>query len=107
MRQGDIVALEFPFSDLSEKKFRPAVILSHASYNRNKNVILAGIYGSRTPLSIPLSNADLTKKKLKKDSYISLQNIFSAEKKLLIKSVDSLSKKKLTAVLGEVRSCFS
>ena len=104
MRQGDIVALEFPFSDLSDKRFRPAVILSNRTYNRHKNVILAGIYGSSTPLSIPLTNVDLIKKKLKKDSYVSLQNVFSADKSLLIKSVDSLSKKKLAAILDDLHA---
>ena len=39
--------------------------------------ILAGIYSKAKPHSIRLTNADLINKKLNKDSFISLQNIFS------------------------------
>lgn len=106
MKQGDIVTIAFPFSDLTEKKLRPALVLSNGAYNRNKNVVLAGIYGKKYPLAISITNDDLVRKKLRKESFISLQNIFSVEKALIGKSVDSLTKKSLDAVLASVRSCF-
>ena len=106
MKQGDIVVIEFPFSDLSEKKLRPAVVLSNDAYNKHKNLILAGIYGKKKPFSLPLTNADLKKKKLKKESWISLQNIFSAERALIGNTVDSLREKILLELLKKVGDCF-
>ena len=106
MKQGDIVPIEFPFSDLSARKVRPAVVLSNASYNKHKNLILAGIYGKQKPKSIPVTNRELTHKKLKKDSFISLQNIFSAEHSLVGAPVDSLTSVALAAVLKELRRCL-
>lgn len=106
MKQGDIVILSFPFADLSERKVRPAVVLSNAPYNRHKNVIVAGVYGTPQPRSIPLTNASLTKKKLMKDSYIGLQNLFSIERSLLGKTIDSLTPVARAGVLKAVRGCF-
>ena len=106
MKQGDIVAISFPFSDLSARKMRPALVLSNDSYNKHKNLILAGIYSKAKPHSIRLTNADLINKKLNKDSFISLQNIFSAERTIVGKTVDMLSDKALAAVLKKVRGCF-
>lgn len=106
MKQGDIVIIEFPFSDLSERKLRPAVVISNGRYNRYKNLILAGIYGKNKPLSLALTNADLKKKRLKKASWVSLQNIFSADAGLIGKTVDSLSEKALRDLLKRVGGCF-
>lgn len=106
MKQGDIVTIAFPFSDLTEKKLRPAVVLSNSDYNRHKNVVLAGIYGKRYPLSIAMTNNDLVRKKLRKDSFISLQNIFSVERVLVGQTIDSLTKKSLSSVLSATHSCF-
>lgn len=106
MKQGDIVLIEFPFSNLEERKLRPALVLSNNGYNRHKNLVLAGVYGAKYPLSIPLDNNDLIRKKLRKESFISLQNIFSAEKSLIGKTIDSLTKKSLMSVLVSVHDCF-
>lgn len=106
MRQGDIVILEFPFSNMSEKKLRPAVVLSSIRYNRHANVLLAGIYGKKQPFSIAITNADMRDGRLLKTSYISLQNIFSADKTLIKQIADTLRAGKFTEVLAEVRKCF-
>ncbi len=104
--QGDIVLIEFPFSDLSERKLRPALVLSNGAYNKHHNCILAGIYGTKKPFSIKLANTELVKKKLIKDSYISMQNVFSADQSLIGKTIDTLSPKALRESLQQLHNCF-
>ena len=106
MKQGDIVMLAFPYSDLSEKKWRPAVVLSNDEYNRYTNVLLAGIYGKKQPLSIQIVNRDLMQKQLEKTSYISIQNLMSIEKTLIQHRIDALTANKLKEVLSAARKCF-
>jgi len=55
MKQGEIVMLEFPFSNVAEKKWRPAVVLSNERYNRHANVLLAGVYGKKQPCSVRIT----------------------------------------------------
>ena len=107
MKQGDIVVLTFPFADLSGSKLRPAVVLSNTDYNKHHNVILAGIYGTKTPLAIALTNKDLVQKKLQKDSFISVQNIFSADKTHVLKVIDSLTRTKCATLTHAVKMYVS
>ena len=106
MTQGDIVLVQFPFSNLAEKKLRPALVLSNAPYNRHFNVLLAGIYSKEKPLSVPITHADVQRKRLVKASYISLQNLFSIEKTLVRHTIDALTKQKLAEVLAEAACCL-
>ena len=101
MNQGDIVMIEFPFSDASEKKLRPAVVLSNERYNGYANVLLAGIYGRKQPLSVRLTNADLEKQRLRKVSYVSMQNVFSAQKSLIKYTIDALTGRACKNILTE------
>ncbi|NBV76911.1 type II toxin-antitoxin system PemK/MazF family toxin [bacterium] len=106
MKQGDIITVAFPFSDLSEKKLRPAVVISNNRYNHHKNVILLGVYGKKTMNSLPLLNSELTRQKMIKESHISLQNMFSAEKVTMGKTIDSLTSNALQKLLQKVHVCF-
>lgn len=105
-RRGDIVIIEFPFSDVSEKKLRPAVVISNERYNGYANVLLAGIYGKKQPLSMRITNADLEKRRLRKVSYISMQNVFSAQKSLIKYIVDALTPRARDEILAEFIKCL-
>lgn len=101
MKQGDIVMIEFPFADVSEKKLRPAIVLSNERYNGYANVLLAGVYGKKQPLSVRITNADLEKRRLRRVSYISMQNVFSAQKSLIKFTVDALTPRTRKDILAE------
>lgn len=105
MKQGDIVLVQFPFSNLAEKKLRPALVLSNARYNRHFNVLLVGIYSKEKPLSVPITHTDVQLKRLIKTSHISLQNLFSIEKTLVRHTIDALTARKLKEVLAELMRC--
>ena len=104
MKQGDIVWLKFPFSNLTQQKLRPAVVLSNDRYNKYANVLLAGIYGKKQPLSMQITNRDLEQKKMQKTSYISFQNIMSVEKTLIGQRIDSLNAQRLQQVLRALQN---
>lgn len=106
MKQGDIVMIEFPFADDSEKKLRPAVVLSNERYNGHANVLLAGIYGKKQLLSVRVTNADLEKRRLRKVSYVSMQNVFSAQKSLVKYIVDALTPRTRDGILSESIKCL-
>lgn len=105
MKQGDIVVIEFPFSNIAEKKLRPALVISNSHYNRYANVLLAGIYGKKQPLSVALVADDVRSGTLRKSSHISLQNIFSADKLLIRHTVGTLTAAKLKEVLTQMQKC--
>ena len=86
IKQGDIVLLEYPSSNLEEKKLRPALIISNNSFNKNSSdcimVPLTSVIKDE-PYSIIVDSKDLSEGKLLKISRIKADKIFSIEKNLI------------------------
>lgn len=96
----DIILVEFPFSDLSSKKLRPALIISNEFFNKHNNILLIWIYWNMWNInySIELNNNDLKIWELNKTSYFRFHNIFSIDKKLVKWKIAELNKLKLDEV---------
>ena len=84
--QREIVLLSFPFSDLSASKVRPAIVISNDEYNSKFDDIIV------VPLTMNLkfkeyafviTNKDLVRGRLIKDSNVKVDRIFSVEKRLV------------------------
>jgi mRNA interferase MazF len=90
---GEVVLIQFPFTNQQGKKSRPAVVVSSHAYNENKpDVILAAITSQiHTPISFgealiyDWQSAGLLKPSLLKPV------LFTAEKSMLTKSLGTLS----------------
>ena len=106
MKQGDLVVVDFPYSDSSGSKLRPAVVLSNEKYNRHANVLIAGLYGKRQPFSVRITNEDVRKGRLHKISYVSLQNVFSVDKSLFTYTfAGTLVREKVKEIFAEFARC--
>lgn len=86
-RRGDIVIIGFPFSDFSQIKKRPALIISNKRVNYTGDYLMVQII-SKTHndiLSLPLNKADfVNSKELPLQSFIRLHKIFLLNEKLII-----------------------
>jgi|SRR3989344_3883483 len=99
--KGDIVVLEFPFSNLTEVKRRPSLILK---VPKGGDLIVSQITGNsyEPSLEISIKNNDFKEGKLKIDSYLRLDKIFSIEKSLIKYKIGSLKKDKFNEILNKV-----
>jgi mRNA interferase MazF len=90
--QGDIVIVQFPFSDQSASKVRPAIVISNSKINKTSDVILAAITSQyRTDeFSFPLKNEMLTIALHRDDCEVRCHNLFTAEKSVIAKKISSL-----------------
>lgn len=104
--QWDIVLVPFPFSDLTGKKQRPALVVSSDMYNTWCNVMLIGIYGNAwLPLyTYPLTPQDLSTGIMNKPSFIRYQNIFSIHTGLIIKTIGKVTPKTLHTIIQSMHS---
>ncbi len=59
-QQGDIVVVDFPFTDVSQTKKRPALVLSNQTINQTGDYLLVMITSQvkRDGLSIPITEVD-------------------------------------------------
>ena len=104
-KQGDIVVLELPFTDLLGSKLRPVLVLN--AIDLDNDIIVAKITSSPGLHRVPITQSDLVIGRLKKEpSYIDCSSIFTVEKKLVIKVVGKLAETALLKVKEELKSIF-
>ncbi len=99
--KGDIVVVPFPFSDLSNFKKRPALVISLL---KGDDLILCQITSQSIfdEYAIMLSNEDLASGSLKRKSNIRPNRIFTADEKIILYKVGSLKENKMTEVTNRL-----
>lgn len=101
--KGDIVVIEFPFSNLKESKRRPVFILK---VPKGDDIIVNQITGDsyERSVEIPITNSDFMNGSLKRISFVRIDKIASIEKSLIKYKVGSLKQIKANEILDNVCS---
>ena len=87
-KQGEILLIPLPFTDLSSQKQRPVLVLSNDDYNQTADdVIVAAITSNvdTKPYIVPLTNNDLSHGELKVNSCIRADKIYTLSQSIIIK----------------------
>ncbi len=97
--RGDVVAIPFPFSDLSTTKKRPALVLASLKYN---DFILCQITSKlkNDNYGIELKEKDFQKGSLKKISFARANRLFTAHQSLIIRKVGTIKETKLKEAIA-------
>lgn len=103
-RQGDLVLLSIPFSNLEERKVRPALIISNNVFNKKSDdcimVPLTGVIKNE-PYSVVINQENLDNGRLIKTSRIRVDKIFSVEKNLIRLRIGRLNQETFEKVKQE------
>ena len=86
-RQGDILLIPIPFTDLASNKKRPVLVLSNNDYNsKTEDIIVAAITSNLTEkdYTVMLSSKDLKEGSLKVDSSIRVDKIYTLSQSIII-----------------------
>jgi len=95
--------VRFPFSDLSQTKLRPAIVL--ADTGRNDWILCQVTSQSYTdPLAVEITNGDLANGSFKKDSYARPGKLFTANAAIMTKQIGELKSQKLEEIIRNVVS---
>lgn len=106
IKQQDIVWIIFPYSDMQETKFRPAVVVSNNNYNKNNPDIVACAVTSKLrerEYSILLDKSNLASGNLPLKSRIRADKIMQIEKSLVAKSFAHLNDKTFDSLIREIK----
>ena len=101
--KGDIIIIEFPYSNLRNVKRRPVLILK---VPKGEDVIVAQITGEsyEDSVEIPLKKEDFKQGSLKRESYIRIDKIASIEKYLIKCKAGSLKQEKFNKIINNICS---
>ena len=98
---GSVVLVPFPFSDLSEAKLRPALVLADSGRD---DWILCQITSNpyADPRAVELTDADFDTGSLRVTSYARPGKLFTASSSLMVSQVGSLSQAILQSIVQAV-----
>lgn len=105
-KAGDVVVLPFPFSDLSESKVRPAVVLARA--NKSDWIlcqITSNPYGDAQ--AIVITQTDFKSGMLRLQSYARPSKLFTANEGLIISIEGTLKLEKLKEIREAIFNIFN
>ena len=99
--KGDVVVVPFPFSDLTQAKRRPALVISNLEGN---DIILCQITSQavKDNYAIPIDDKDFETGGLKQPSNIRPNRIFTADSHIVLYKVGNLTDNKLNEVIEMV-----
>ena len=99
--KGDIVVLNFPFSDFMGTKRRPALVLSELEGN---DIILCQITGRSKidKYTINIEDQDYLEGKLRVESSIRANKLFTADKNLILYTACKIEKSKVDEVVQRI-----
>lgn len=97
-KQGDIVLIPVPYSDLTSQKRRPVLIISGDIYNKSTDdvivaAITSNIRGNKN--EIVFDNDNMIIGKLQKESCIRPDKIYTLSKSIIIKKFGEIEEKKV------------
>lgn len=105
LKQGDIVLIPIPFTDLTSQKKRPAVIISSTAYNEENDDIVVVALTSNVEdrdFSIILTTEDLEQGSLKVTSMIRADKIYTLSKSIVLKTFGQVKPNILSKIRDSV-----
>lgn len=105
--QGTIVLIPFPFSNLRSEKTRPVLVISGNAYNCKSVDFLGMAITSNLDErahAVPLRQKDLASGRLKADSMVRADKVYSLSRTLVRRSFGAVNPALLARVLRELDS---
>lgn len=88
-KQGDIVLIPIPFTDLSSQKRRPVIIISNDDYNQHAPDVLVVAMTSTPPLnnySFTITSENLVQGQLNRPGTVRVDKMYTLEQTLIVKT---------------------
>ncbi len=99
--KGDVVVIPFPFSDLSQSKKRPALVITSL---KGEGIILAQITSKNIydEYAVELREKDFIEGGLKVNSNIRVNKLFTASRDLILYKVGRINQEKIEEVINKI-----
>ena len=112
MKCGDIILVNYPFTDGSGSKIRPAVIVSSDAYNGGADLLIAPISSvleSEEQFSFPIRTQDssFVETGLKQASTVKWTKILTISRSVIQRKLGALRASPMSTIHEKIRSIFA
>ena len=100
-KQGDIVLIPVPFTDLTSQKRRPVIVISNDAYHRScTDMVVAAMTSNPTvtPYSFTITSADLAAGALNRPGTVRVDKIYTLANSLIVKTFGRVSEATLERI---------
>lgn len=100
-KQGDILLIPIPFTDLSSQKRRPVIVISNDQYNRKTSDIIVVAMTSNpqvTEYSLSITSSDLVEGALNRPGKIRVDKIYALSQTIVAKTFGQVDDKTLSRI---------
>jgi mRNA interferase MazF len=104
-KQGDIVLIPVPFTDLSSQKQRPVIVISNDAYNqKTEDVVVVALTSQPevTAYGFTITSADLAQGVLKRPSQVRIDKIYTLSQSIIVRTFGRVNEN----VLERISSLF-
>lgn len=110
VQRGEVVLVDYPYSDRTGSKVRPALVVQADRYNRQlADTILAlitsskhRVVGAANQLVIDITTPDGRQSGLRHSSLVQCENLVTLDQGLILRSLGSLS----SALMQQIDACL-
>lgn len=111
MKCGDIVLVDFPFTDDTGSKLRPVLLVSADEYNRGEDRIcipISSVLLADDPFGFPLGSSQPWFKRtgLRRDSSVKWTKPFTISRHIIRRRLGVLGQRPLAEVSAKIQSLF-
>ncbi len=100
--QKDIILVPFPYSDLTQAKQRPALIVSNKNLNKTQDRICCLITSNPSGYRIKINNDCFKEGKLPFNSWIKPYRLFTIHEQIIRKKLCSINDGFYDKIIGEI-----
>lgn len=106
---GSVVLVPFPFTDLSGRKRRPALVVSPEGFDEDLVLcaITSRLPGKPSEWDASLAAEDMVEERLPKRSVVKAGKLFTMHRSLIARRFGTVKEHKLEEILGKLRALFA
>ncbi|MBC8113498.1 MAG: type II toxin-antitoxin system PemK/MazF family toxin [Candidatus Saccharimonas sp.] len=100
-KQGDLVLIPIPFTDLSSQKRRPVIVISNDDYHRtSSDVVVVAMTSNPVPASFSfvLDSTDMDVGSLNRPGTVRVDKIYTLAASLIVKTFGRVNKPTLARI---------
>lgn len=105
-RQGDIVLIPIPFTDLSSQKRRPVIVISNDAYNsKTSDIVVVAMTSNLAPVEygFQITSSDLQEGSLNHPAKIRVDKIYTLSQSIVAKTFGRVD----ATALGHIRQTLA
>lgn len=106
-KQKDIVLINFPYTDFTASKVRPALIISNNSIHNPEDIICCLITSNLNASGITINDKDIESGKLHFESLVRPHRVFTISRTIIKKRIATITSQMHTQIIKKLESVTS